>query len=323
MTEETNNTEITPQTSEPVETAPAENVSDAEQVWRDMEAREKAEEVTENTPVEEVEAKAVDEVKEVKEEAKPEPVEDYKAKYEELSKQLETKEVEKKAKVEEEVKKSGFESLEHKQAHDEVILFEFNKIADELANLPAEMLPNAYELLNKYTVTGSAEDLRKVKALLSPDVLESIAIEKRDLINAKNAELKEKSIKQDFEAIKTKLVDFAGKNKEWLAGTQARSNAVASVVESLGTGADLDKIKTLIDMVESDAIKAYQESLKKDERKDMLKSPQSSNIKVEGDKWFTKAQISRMSDREYLANSAKIQKQMLLEKDGTLPKQII
>lgn len=300
---------------------PEKELSLADQVWKELEKESTAEETesTENTE----EAKTEEPAKEsgVKEEATT--TEDYKAKYEELQKKYQADEESKKVKYNEELKQNGFESEEHKKAYEDIVIFEYTAIANKINELPPEVIPQAYELLNKYATTLNPEDLRKVKSILSPEALEEIAISKQSLVKQKAEELNNIRIKQDFEQIKTKLVDFAGQNKEWLAGTQARSNAIASVVESLGSSVDLGKVKALIDTIEADAVKAYQESLKKDERKNMLKSPQGTSGLSADDKWFTKAQVDNMSESEYIRNSDKIIKQMELEKSGRLPRSII
>ena len=298
--------------------------SDAEQVWREMAERDaeanKADESSEAKPVE-----AVTPVEAVKAEADEAPVvEDYKAKYEELAKKLGNEETEQKKALEEKVKKKGFDSVEEYEAHTAVQGFEFDRMVEEADKLPQNVKLMAFEALQRYADNPNAEDLKVVKSMIDPDVLEQIAIDKKQFKDQKYGELESNRMKQTFEATKAKVVDFANKNKEWL-DNPARVEAVGMIVKAFGVDSDLDSVKGLVDKIEAEAIKRYEQGKNEQARKQTLTTPKGANLSVatSADKWFTRSELNKMSAEEYSRNSAKIIEQMELEKNGELPRKII
>jgi len=289
--------------------------SDAEQVWREM-----AESEAEAKPTESVKP-----VEAVKAEADEAPVvEDYKAKYEELAKKLGNEETEQKKALEEKVKKKGFDSVEEYEAHTAVQGFEFDRMVEEADKLPQNVKLMAFEALQRYADNPNAEDLKIVKSMIDPDVLEQIAIDKKQFKDQKYGELESNRMKQTFEATKAKVVDFANKNKEWL-DNPARVEAVGMIVKAFGVDSDLDSVKGLVDKIEAEAIKRYEQGKNEQARKQTLTTPNGANLSVatSADKWFTRSELNKMSAEEYSRNSAKIIEQMELEKNGELPRKII
>lgn len=312
--------------SEPVTNAEVTEVkSDAQQVWDELMADEAKTEETnteEDTPVE-----AVENTQEVETKTEePAPVEDYKAKYEELNKQLEKyKEAENKSLEthEKEVKSRGFDSIEEEKAHNEVVLFEFKQIANQVSRLNDVDKAQALQALRDYSITQNPDSLIAAKSFLNPLVLEQLALEKNKLQATKNEEINKIKQEKLVNQVKEKLTDFVKVNRDWLEGNQTRIDTVAMIVDTVGVNADLGKVKEMVDKIEAEAIKKYEAKKEADTRKNTLKSPVNANQGISGEKWFTKAEIDKMSDSEYVKNGEKIAKQMLLEKNGELPRRII
>lgn len=293
---------------ETVETEPKEDVSEEQEIWNDYFEDEEVEDkqVEEREPANDIEV--------LKEEA---PVEDYKAKYEELSKELEKyRETDKQ--VEEPKKEVSFD----KELSDKVILREFTNIVYAMNTLDINTKIKGMQLLQKYAQTQNPNVLKEAKKLLNPEVLEEIAIDKKLFENEQRQEIERANLENTYNAVKEKLTTFVKDNKEWL-DNPVRVNAVSMVVDAFGVDADLNQVKSLVDSIEKEAIKRYEESKQEKNRKEILTSPNNANKQVSSDKWFTKAEIERMSEAEYVKNGDKIALQMSLEKQGELPRTII
>jgi hypothetical protein len=324
MEQTENKTETTPQEENQVETI--DNRSDAEIVMSEFTADDENPVEVDENPVE-AEKEATPQADNVEAEAKTEtPVEvDYKTKYDELNKELEKYRSVEKQEIENSEKKAkdlGFQSLEEKKIYDDAIVREFQGLYREIDYLTPELKAQAMEYLRRYSVSLDDVSLREVKRFISPDALEKIALDRENFKKTELDKLNRTKEEQKYETIKTRLTDFVGQNRAWF-DTPAKASAITMIVDSFGLDADLGKVKSMIDTIEAEAIKKYESKKEAETRKQQLSPINNANLGGVGEKWFTKSEIDKMSDSDYVKNGEKIALQMSLEKQGKLPRTII
>jgi hypothetical protein len=324
MEQTENKTETTPQAENQVETI--DNRSDAEIVMSEFTADDENPVEVDENPVE-AEKEATPQADNVEAEAKTEtPVEvDYKTKYDELNKELEKYRSVEKQEIENSEKKAkdlGFQSLEEKKIYDDAIVREFQGLYREIDYLTPELKAQAMEYLRRYSVSLDDVSLREVKRFISPDALEKIALDRENFKKTELDKLNRTKEEQKYETIKTRLTDFVGQNRAWF-DTPAKASAITMIVDSFGLDADLGKVKSMIDTIEAEAIKKYESKKEAETRKQQLSPINNANLGGVGEKWFTKSEIDKMSDSDYVKNGEKIALQMSLEKQGKLPRTII
>ena len=69
----------------------------------------------------------------------------------------------------------------------------------------------------------------------------------------------------------------------------------------------------MIDTIESEAIKNMKAKKEAETRKQQLSPINNANLGGVGERWFTKAEVDKMSDSDYVKNGEKIALQMQLE----------
>ena len=318
-----NKTETTPQEDNQVETI--DNRSDAEIVMAEFTAENEDVKADDNVEAEkEATPQAVDNVELEKETETPVEL-DYKTKYDELTKELEKYRSIEKQEIENSEKKAkdlGFQSLEEKKIYDDAIVREFQGLYKEIDSLTPELEAQAMEYLRRYSVSLDDNSLREVKRFISPDALEKIALDRENFKKTELDKLNRTKEEQKYETIKTRLTDFVGQNRAWF-DTPAKASAITMIVDSFGLDADLGKVKSMIDMIEAEAVKKYESKKEAETRKQQLSPINNANLGGVGEKWFTKSEIDKMSDSDYVKNGEKIALQMSLEKQGKLPRTII
>lgn len=325
MEQTENKTETTPQVENQVETI--DTRSDAEIVMAEFTADEENADVKADENPVEAEKEVTPQADDVEAEAKTDtPVEvDYKTKYDELNKELEKYRSIDKQEIENSEKKAkdlGFQSLEEKKIYDDAIVREFQGLYQEIEYLPPELKAQAMEYLRRYSVSLDEVSLREVKRFISPDALEKIALDRENFKKTELDKLNRTKEEQKYETIKTRLTDFVGQNRAWF-DTPAKASAITMIVESFGLDADLGKVKSMIDTIEAEAIKKYESKREAETRKQKLSPINNANLGGVGEKWFTKSEVDKMSDSDYVKNGEKIALQMSLEKQGKLPRTII
>ena len=143
------------------------------------------------------------------------------------------------------------------------------------------------------------------------------------MIKANEEKLLKIKQEQTVNKVKEKLTDFVKSNREWLENNQTRIDTVGMIVDTVGIDADLGKVKEMVDKIEAEAIKRYESKKQAESRKQQLSPINNAQAGAVGEKWFTKAEIDKMSEAEYVKNSPRILEQMTLEQDGQLPRKII
>ena len=93
-------------------------------------------------------------------------------------------------------------------------------------------------------------------------------------------------------------------------------------VNLAGSDVDLNKVRELVDAVEAYAVKRYQEKTKieaeNQQLQGSLQAPASGGTAPAGEKWITREEYNRMSEEQFEANRDKIERQILLERQGKL-----
>lgn len=246
----------------------------------------------------------------------------------ELEKQLNAyKEREEKALSdrEERAKSLGFNNADEQAIDFDVKSHEFDLYVQALeTTLSGDAYNKVYQALLNYQQTLNPKALQVAKAYFDTDVITKIAgdvaIYKN---NAYNKYAGEKRASRMSE-INKMVTEFAKSTGDWL-NPKERQDIVGMAINITGGNIDLPKLKTLIDSIESMAVKSYQDKLNAESENEQLTGSLTSPTSTQnpsGEKWFTREEYMNMSEAEEKANFDKITRQIELEKQGKLPRRL-
>ena len=243
----------------------------------------------------------------------------------ELEKQLAAyKEQEDKARElrEMQAKAQGFTDIEEQNIAAQVAVHEFNLFAEALeAGYAKEHYNEAYQALLKYQQTGNPNDLAIAKRLFAPEALEFIAENRKAFKDQKLTEYQTTKQQTLFQTAKQNLENFVKETGDWI-NPKERQDVIGALFGEFGGNFDFTRTKEMIDKIEQGAIERYKQSLKAEQeqqdRFDQMQTPTGVQGTIRADKWFTKDQVDKMSETEYIRNADKIVRQMQMEKDGLL-----
>ncbi|MFR1671620.1 MAG: hypothetical protein ACLSWI_01595 [Candidatus Gastranaerophilaceae bacterium] len=223
----------------------------------------------------------------------------------------------------------GFNSIQDAEIAKHITSKELEFYASKLDLVNPEYYDDARTALLNYANSGNKEYLDLAKQFFNGDLIEECAIFKAELKNHI-----ENKIKQDEISRKT---DFLNKleveNKEFLSDihtNQAKLNAF-KVIFNLGqiqSQEDMDTFISIYNAIKEEGVNSVKSDAQiKSEISNQIEKMQtasdSSSVNGSDEKWFTKAEFDSMSAREYEANQEKIDRQMQLEMEGKIPKQIL
>ena len=219
-------------------------------------------------------------------------------------------------------RQAGLNDAEEQKLDVSVKNYEFGLCVDALgATLTGEKYREAYGHLLRYQATLNPRDLAMAKACFAPETIAEIA-GKTALFKQQASERYRdyKRAKQLHDA-KTKVAAFSRETGDWL-NPKERQDIVGLAINLTGGAVDLNRVKELVDAVEAYAVKSYQaaESAKNENQQlqASLNAPAPSGNVTEAEHWFTREEYNRMSEEEFEANRDKIERQILLERQGKL-----
>lgn len=221
---------------------------------------------------------------------------------------------------------AGFDNETQQRLVYEIKNHEFNRYAEALqTTLSGDAYVKAQNALLKYQQTGNAADLEQAKAYFSPQVIELIARDTAKFEQQKNEQYQEYQAEQSWRNKKAALEKFAQDTGDWL-NPKERQEIVGLAVNITDGNIDLGKVKELVDACEKQAVERYiaeQKAIAENKAaQDSLTAPvDGPNNKKEH--IYTLEEINNMSQEEYDASYEDIAKQVMLERDGKLPRRLI
>lgn len=219
-------------------------------------------------------------------------------------------------------RKLGFNDAEEQQLDWEIKNFEFARCVEALgATLEGDAYEKAYNALARYRATLNPRDLAAAKACFAPETIAEIAGQVALYRNQAAGEYQNRVQTQRLAEVKTRVAAFAKETGDWL-NPKERQDIVGMAVNLTGGDVDLNKVRELVDAVEAYAVKRYQEKTKieaeNQQLQGSLQAPASGGIPPAGEKWITREEYNRMSEEQFEANRDKIERQILLERQGKL-----
>lgn len=218
-------------------------------------------------------------------------------------------------------REDGFADYEEQKVYQETKQHEFAMYCQALeTRLYGENYNAAYKALLEYQASGKPQDLEKARALFPPEVVAQIA--------ENVAMFRQRHLAERMRALQGKkkeaLVKFANENVEWIQPKE-RQDALGLLIQLSGGNLDFAEAKKAIDALEAAAVSAYQrktaETQENQNLTNSLQTPSGEPAKT-GKKWLTREEYMKMSEAEEAANHDLIVEQVLLEKEGKLPRQL-
>ncbi len=221
-----------------------------------------------------------------------------------------------------EARELGFSDAEEREFNREVIEREFKRYCEALeTKLTGDVYTKAYQALYAYQQTGNRAYLEAARSYFSPETVASIA---KDIALFEEGHRNEQLSKHTA-AQKQKLEAFARENADWIQA-KSRQDALGLIIQVSGGNVDFAAAKKAIDALEEAAIaewkKTVAENSENQNLQNSLQTPTAGLTAKDGRKWLTKEQYMNMSDAEEAANRDLIREQILLEKEGALPRQL-
>lgn len=189
---------------------------------------------------------------------------------------------------------------------------------------PAEKL-QVMALINKCRQDGLSADMSHIRRYFSPEI---IALAAEDVALFKNAR------RQDYEQMRhqdksirynRKIKAFANQSGNWI-DSPLKKELLMQAVEITDGKIDLDSLKEFVDAIEISAIRKYQTAQdfrrQNAEAQDNLREPGGGSARNKGKKWLTKEEFYRLTPQQEAEKYDLIVEQVLLEKEGKLPKML-
>ena len=218
--------------------------------------------------------------------------------------------------------KMGFNDADEQQLDFAVKNFEFARCVEALgATLEGDKYAEAYGHLQRYQTTLNPRDLMLAKAFFAPETIARIAEQTALYRQKATGEYHQQLQARHLAEIKGRVASFAKETGDWL-NPKERQDIVGLAVNITGGNVDLNKVKELVDALEASAVRAYQEKAKIEAENQQLQGslqlPETGSVPPAGEKWITREEYNRMSEEQFEANREKIERQILLEKQGKL-----
>lgn len=329
MTEETTPENVTTEeTSAAVSDAGTANVDNAPETnGAEPEAENKTAANTDTTEPEKLLAgkyKTVDELEKGYKEAQK-----FVTKAAEYEKQLKAyKEAEEKAREQREIaaRRQGYNDADEREFQFDIKNFEFQNYVQALeTTLSGDVYTRAYNALLRYQNTGNPQDLAVARSCFTPDTVAKIAKKTALYEQSRSNDYLERKNLQRLSAARNNLETFAKETEGWLTPKE-RQDIVGLAVNLTGGDVDLRALKTLVDAAEKAAVDRYiaeQKAISENKQvQDSLQTPTGGGNVVSGEKWVTREDYNAMSDAEFDRQRDKIERQILLEKSGKLPRML-
>lgn len=223
-------------------------------------------------------------------------------------------------------REQGFSDAGEQEVRMSIAQHEFKRYCDALeTRLTGDNYIKAYQALYAYQQSGNPEYLDMAKGYFPAAVISQIS---GDVVRFSDRVLGEYRDKKSVEVqnqYKAQLETFAKDNTDWLAPKE-RQDAVGLLIQLSGGNVDFAVAKTVIDAIEARAISEYTKTQtankeNQDVRNSLL-SPTGGDVSPTGKKWLTKEEYYKLTPEQEKANYDLITEQILLEKQGKLPKML-
>ena len=189
---------------------------------------------------------------------------------------------------------------------------------------PQEQI-NVSEIINRCRNGGSDADFADLRRYFPPEVValaaEDAAIYKnsrQDVYNAMHEE--EKNIRNN-----RKISEFRNANAQWV-DSPLKEELITQAMDITDGNVDLFALKELADAVAAEAVKKYQSEHEMQYQNSMaqesLLTPLDDNKRVKTKKWLTKEEFYDLTPEEEAEKYDLIVEQVLLEKQGKLPRML-
>ena len=191
--------------------------------------------------------------------------------------------------------------------------------------LPPQKKLQVMALINKCRRGAGAADIAQIRRFFSPEVI-SLAAE--DIALYKNAR------RQDYDAARQqdrsirydrKLKAFERQNGSWI-DSPLKEALLTQAIELSDGKIDLGALKDVVNAIEDSAVRKYQKNTafrcQNAEAQDSLREPGNGNSRSKSKKWLTKEEYYKLTPEQEAEKYDLIVEQILLEKQGLLPKML-
>lgn len=189
---------------------------------------------------------------------------------------------------------------------------------------PQEQL-KVSELISRCRNGGNDADFADLRRCFSPEV---VALASEDATLYKNSRLGEyNAIRAEEKDIryKRKISEFRNNNGQWV-DSPLKEELIKQAMDVTDGKVDLFMLKELADAVAAEAVKKYQADNdmkhQNSAAQDGLQTPLNNNARVKTKKWLTKKEYYALSPEEEAEKYDLIVEQVLLEKQGKLPRML-
>ena len=225
-----------------------------------------------------------------------------------------------------EARKAGYADTQEQEVKLDIANHEFIRYCEALeTHLTGDNYTKVYNALRYYQQTGNKQYLEMAKGYFSPAVISQIAGDVARYEDRALGDYRAKKMAESMTESKAKLEEFAKANTDWI-GVKERQEALGLLIELSGGNVDFGKAKSIIDALETMAVTAFEKKQKEiAENKgvqDSLLTPNTSGYSSGGKKWLTKEEFYNMTPEQEKANYDLIEEQILLEKQGKLPRRL-
>lgn len=189
---------------------------------------------------------------------------------------------------------------------------------------PQEQL-KVSELISRCRNGGSEADFANLRRCFSPEV---VALASEDAALYKNSRQGEyDAVRAEEKDIRynRKISEFRNSNAQWV-DSPLKEELIKQAMDATDGKVDLFALKELIDAVAAEAVKKYQADNdmkhQNSAAQEGLQTPLNNNARVKTKKWLTKKEYYALSPEEEAEKYDLIVEQVLLEKQGKLPRML-
>ena len=189
---------------------------------------------------------------------------------------------------------------------------------------PQEQL-KVSELISRCRNGGSEADFANLRRCFSPEV---VALASEDAALYKNSRQGEyDAVRAEEKNIRynRKISEFRNSNAQWV-DSPLKEELIKQAMDATDGKVDLFALKELTDAVAAEAVKKYQADNdmkhQNSAAQEGLQTPLNNNARVKTKKWLTKKEYYALSPEEEAEKYDLIVEQVLLEKQGKLPRML-
>lgn len=220
----------------------------------------------------------------------------------------------------------GYSDANEQEVRLSIARHEFKRYCDALeTRLSGDNYTKAYNALYAYQQSGNRDYLDMAKGYFPASVISLISGDVALYSERALNEYRDRKALETQQQYKAQLEAFAKDNTEWLAPKE-RQDAVGLLIQLSGGNVDFATAKAAIDALEAYAVSEYTKKQSENQEnqnvQNSLLSPTGGNVSSGDKKWLTKEEYYNLTPEQEKANYDLIAEQILLEKQGKLPKML-